>query len=69
MWNSYVNEYIEYKRRNKKIYYSELEDLNGIVMPKQKEGNFHALRQFIARIKIGILDKVLESLKKTLSGM
>jgi dTDP-4-amino-4,6-dideoxygalactose transaminase len=61
----HVDEYIESKRRNAKMYLSELRDIDGIVLPKEKDGNFHTWHQFTVRIKNGMRDKVLESLRKS----
>lgn len=62
---SHVDEYIESKRRNAKMYLSELRNIDGIVLPKEKDGNFHTWHQFTVRIKNGMRDKVLESLRKS----
>ena len=61
----HVDEYIESKRRNAKMYLSELRNIDGIVLPKEKDGNFHTWHQFTVRIKNGMRDKVLESLRKS----
>lgn len=61
----HVDEYIESKRRNAKIYLNELKNLAGIVLPKEKDGNFNTWHQFTVRIKNGMRDRVLESLRKS----
>ena len=60
----HVDEYIECKRRNAKMYISELKNIDNIFLPKEKDGNFHTWHQFTVRIKNGVRDKVLESLRK-----
>ena len=61
----HVDEYIECKRRNAKMYISELKNIDNIFLPKEKDGNFHTWHQFTVRIKNGMRDKVLESLRKS----
>lgn len=46
----YLDSYVEKRRKNAAYYLEQLKDLEGIILPKEIEGNFHTYNQFTIRV-------------------
>lgn len=54
----------EMRRRRAEIYRELLDDVDGIVLPKEVKGAHHVYHQFTVRVKGGLRERLIEHLKQ-----